>query len=91
MDSQNKREFNRQLDQSHGSFELVLSPVILGLVGWWLDGRFGSGPWMTIGAAALGLVGATIKIVFVYRAKMAKLADERSASRPPVPASRIAA
>ena len=62
----------RQLDNSHGSFELVLSPVILALAGWWIDGKVGTSPWFTVVGALLGVIGATIKIVLAYRADMAR-------------------
>jgi F0F1-type ATP synthase assembly protein I len=64
-------ELTVQLNQSHGSFELVLSPLILALLGLWLDRTLGTGPWLTIAAAVLGLVGASVKIYFEYRSKMA--------------------
>ena len=33
-------EVNSGLWRSHGGFELVLSPLLFGLLGWWLDRRF---------------------------------------------------
>lgn len=71
------------LHQSHGSFELVLSPTILALGGWWLDGRLGTGPWIAVVAAVVGLVGATIKLIVGYRAQMERYARSTFApSRP---------
>jgi F0F1-type ATP synthase assembly protein I len=65
-------DVTRQLNNSHGSFELVLSPVILALLGWWIDARFDTGPWCTVTLAILGVVGATVKVVGEYRANMAR-------------------
>jgi F0F1-type ATP synthase assembly protein I len=62
----------RSLNESHGSFELVLSPVILAFLGFLLDRQLGTGPWIMVVAAVLGLVGATIKLVVQYKAKMAE-------------------
>ena len=70
-------DVTHQLNRTHGSFELVLSPVILALLGWWLDGRFGTGPWLVIVFAVLGLLGAVTKIVTGYGADMAKANAER--------------
>lgn len=78
MDATNQRELNRQLNQGHGSFELVLSPVILALVGYLLDARvFHTTPLFTVIAAVLGVVGATVKLFYGYRLKMAELAASR--------------
>jgi F0F1-type ATP synthase assembly protein I len=60
------------LNQSHGSFELVLSPVILALLGYLLDRQLGTGPWIMVVAAIVGLIGATTKLVIQYKAKMAE-------------------
>lgn len=76
-----KREINEQLSSSHGSFELVLSPVLLGLGGWWIDSRLGTGPWFLIGAAVFGFVGALVKTYYDYKLRMAAVADSARADR----------
>ena len=44
---------------------LIAGPVLLGLLGgWWLDGKFGTLPWITL---ALTTVGAITGPVMVYR------------------------
>ena len=70
-------KLTRGLNQSHGSFELVLSPVILGLIGLWFDHRLGTGPWIAVAAAIAGLVGATTKLVVDYKARMSVLSATR--------------
>lgn len=78
MDSTNQRELNRRLNEGHGSFELVLSPLILALLGYLLDSRvLDTTPVFTVIAAVLGVVGATIKLYYGYRMKMAELAAAR--------------
>lgn len=69
-------QMTQSLNQSHGSFELVVSPLLLGLLGWWIDGRAGTGPWLAITLAVVGVVGAAIKVYFEYRARMATVAAE---------------
>ena len=82
MQADETPRLTRGLNESHGAYELVLSPAILALIGFWIDRQVGSTPWITIGTAVLGLVGATIKLVVDYKAKMAlhaaKLADDRA-------------
>lgn len=74
MASANLRQINTDLSRSHGSFELVLSPVILALLGWWLDSRvFHTTPVLIVAFSVLGVVGATIKLYYVYRFRMAEL------------------
>ena len=74
MDVEQKREFNRGMNESHGSFELVVSPVILALIGYLIDTRVThTTPVITVAFAVLGVVGATIKLFVNYKAKMAEL------------------
>ncbi|MEX0769009.1 MAG: AtpZ/AtpI family protein [Microthrixaceae bacterium] len=63
-------ETTRQLNRSHGSFELALAPVILGLFGLWLDRRLGTVPVFLILFTVLGFAGAGIKIYYTYRYQM---------------------
>lgn len=70
----------QSLNQSHGSFELVVSPLVLGLLGWWIDGRAGTGPWLAIALATLGVVGAAIKVFYEYRERMAAVAADAQAA-----------
>jgi len=80
VDSTKQRELNRQLNQGHGSFELVLSPLIFALLGYLLDSRvLHTTPVITVVFAVVGVVGATIKLYYQYRTKMAELAAARPA------------
>ena len=36
---------------------------VFGLLGWWLDGRLGSGPWLLIGGVFLGFFLGTVSLV----------------------------
>ena len=69
-------EHTRQLNRSHGSFELALAPVILGLLGLWLDRTLGTVPVFLVTFTLLGFAGAGVKIYFTYRYEMAQHADD---------------
>ncbi|NRA75268.1 MAG: AtpZ/AtpI family protein [Planctomycetes bacterium] len=43
-------------------FQVVITFVVLALAGAWLDDKFGSSPWGTLGGVGLGLV-AMVKIM----------------------------
>ncbi|MFN8053081.1 MAG: AtpZ/AtpI family protein [Acidimicrobiales bacterium] len=76
-----KRELNMGLNSSHGSFELVVSPIVLGLGGWWIDSKLGTGPWFLIGLAVFGVVGAVTKLYLSYTAKMADVTEQARLAR----------
>jgi F0F1-type ATP synthase assembly protein I len=58
------------MHRSSGSYELVISPLLLALIGLALDRWLGTTPIITVIAAALGLVGACIKLYYGYSAEM---------------------
>jgi len=68
-DSQ-RRELTQQMNKSHGSFELVVSPLLFALIGYGLDRWLGTLPWITITFAVLGLAGAVAKIYYTYDLEM---------------------
>jgi F0F1-type ATP synthase assembly protein I len=70
VDSSERRELTQQVHRSTGAYELVLSPLILGLIGYALDRLFGTTPLLTIIFAVAGLIGATAKVFFTYKAEM---------------------
>lgn len=72
------RELTEQMNRSTGSYELVLSPLILALIGYGLDRWFATVPLFTVLLAVLGLVGACIKIYYGYSAEM----DQHDAEGP---------
>lgn len=68
MNLNQKREFSDGLfNQSSGSFELVLAPVILALLGLGLDRWIGTTPLFTIVLAVAGMVGSWAKQYYSYR------------------------
>jgi F0F1-type ATP synthase assembly protein I len=58
------------MHRSAGSYELVVSPLILALIGFGLDRWLGTTPVLTILAAVVGLAGAVVKIYYGYAAEM---------------------
>lgn len=55
--------------------QLAISVVVFFFIGYWLDGKFGTSPWCTIGGAALGATGGLIK--FLREAtRLGKQADQ---------------
>lgn len=72
MHAETKRDVTRQLNNSSGSFELVLVPVVLSLSGSWIDSHLGTANWFAVVGAVLGLVGATYKLRLEYLAAMAR-------------------
>ena len=74
------------MQRSTGSYELVLSPLLLALIGFAIDGWLGTRPVVTIVAAVFGLAGAIIKIYYRYTGEM----DAHEADAPWKPAGRIA-
>jgi F0F1-type ATP synthase assembly protein I len=43
--------------------ELAAAVGLLSLVGWWIDGRFGTAPWGLVVGAVVGLVGGMANLV----------------------------
>lgn len=72
---------SEQLQQSSGSYELVLSAVILGLLGLLLDRWLGITPVLTIVFTLLGFVGAGVSIYYRYRHQIATLQNETNELR----------
>jgi F0F1-type ATP synthase assembly protein I len=37
-------------------FEFVIAVLVPGALGWWLDGKFGSAPWVMLAGGLLGFI-----------------------------------
>lgn len=72
---------SRQLQQSSGSYELVLSGVIFGLLGLLLDRRLETTPVFLLIFTMLGTAGAAISIYYTYRHRISELQAEAAAMR----------
>lgn len=48
---------------SGAGLELAGAVAGLSLLGYWIDGKFGSGPWGILGGVVIGLVGGLYNLV----------------------------
>jgi F0F1-type ATP synthase assembly protein I len=69
-------EMTRSLHRSAGSFELALAPVMLALIGLWLDRTLGTGALFAVLLAVLGVVGASVKAYYSYGHSMRQLQEQ---------------
>jgi F0F1-type ATP synthase assembly protein I len=67
----NAPELTEGLARSGGSFELVVSAMAFALLGWWADAWVGTTPALTIAGAVFGFAGATVSLLYRYRARIA--------------------
>ena len=72
MDASQRRELNEQFRRSTGSYELVVSPLLLGLLGFLLDRWLGTVPVLTVIFTVVGLAGACVKLYYGYKLEMAE-------------------
>lgn len=70
------RDTTRQFNRSHGSFELAFAPVLMAVIGLWVDHRVGTTPLFIIVLAVFGFVGVGIKLFYAYRYEMAGHAEQ---------------
>ncbi|MFV0523118.1 MAG: AtpZ/AtpI family protein [Acidimicrobiales bacterium] len=75
--SQRRTSVTRQAKHSVGSYELVLSSLIFGLGGWWLDRRLGTTPILACSLATVGFVGSACSLYYRYKARMILANEER--------------
>ena len=77
MESSSQRELHDALWKSHGGFDLVLAPVMMALVGLWLDSVAGTTPVLMLVLLAAGVVGAVLKVYYDWKRRMADAVAER--------------
>lgn len=69
-------EMTRSIRRSHGSFELAFAPVIMALIGFWIDRTAGTMPIFTVALATVGVLGAFAKVYYSYRYQMQQLEEQ---------------
>ena len=52
--------------------EFAVTPILFGLVGWWIDGRLGTRPAFMIAFAAFAVVGLAVRAYYTYRDEIAR-------------------
>ena len=78
MSDRDRRELRQGAgDAFSTSFELIATPLIFGLLGWYLDGRFGLFPVLTLALAVVALSYGVWQLYSKYVASMDDLLDER--------------
>jgi F0F1-type ATP synthase assembly protein I len=82
LNDSHRRELSNDIfHRSTGSFELVLSPLILGFLGFLLDRAVGTVPVFTIAFAVAAMAGAAARVYYGYRYAMAQLTEAQQAQR----------
>ncbi len=71
----------KDLGQSTGGYELVLSGVLFALFGLWLDKRLGITPVLTIVLTIVGFTGAVLNIYYRYKREIERLEAETAELR----------
>ncbi len=62
--------------------ELVMTPILLGLFGFWLDSRLGTWPAFMFAFGLLGVAGVSVRTYYDYKARMAKEEEGKPWTRP---------
>ena len=55
--------------------EFVVVPLLFALLGYWLDGRFGTAPILVVVLGALGFIGVLVRTYYAYLTQ-SQLAEE---------------
>lgn len=78
-----KSSLGRDMGQSSGGYEMVLSGVLFALAGVWIDRRLGTTPLFIIVLSILGFTGAVLNIYYRYKREIERLDAETAALRNP--------
>jgi hypothetical protein len=78
----NQKEMRRLWGIGGMGLELAGAIVLLGLIGWFIDGKYGTGPWFAVTGAVIGIIGGGYN--FLRRAKaMSKAGSAQRKWSPP--------
>lgn len=84
MDAAKKRELHEGMQdgiaRGHGGYDLALTPLLFGLIGFWIDSKLGWIPLLTIVFTVVSFIGVILKTYFVYQFQM-DLETKRRQSR----------
>lgn len=73
MSSDRRDLYNGFGDTFTRAFEMVCTPVVFGLFGWWIDGRTGTRPLF---ALTFGIIVALVQLWKLSRGYMTKMDSE---------------
>ncbi len=76
-----KATLGRDMSQSSGGYELVLSGVLFALLGLWIDKRIGTVPLFTIVLTVVGFTGSVLNIYYRYKRDIERIEAETAALR----------
>ena len=63
--------------RGHGGWEMALTPVLFGGLGWLVDGWFDTRPIVTVLAVLVGLGGSVANQYYQYKYRMEVATEER--------------
>ena len=66
------------------AIEMIGPPVILGVLGWFLDSQLGTGPGLLIGLAIFGVAGVFARAYYEYQARAARHDEGKPWTRRPL-------
>ncbi len=81
MDAAEKRDLHDAIWRSSGGFDLVLAPVLIALLGLWIDSAAGTRPVFMLAFLAFGTVGAVLKVYYDYQRGMAEANAQAAEAR----------
>ena len=81
MEAAAKRDLQEAIWRSSGGFDLVLAPVLLALIGLWIDSSYDTRPLFMLGFLVFGAVGAVLKVYYDYQRGMESAAADAAAIR----------
>ena len=71
FDTRAKQQLNRGYsDGLARGIELVVAPLVMGAIGWLLDGWLGTGPFLAVGLGVFGVAGVFAKLWAGYDREM---------------------
>lgn len=87
-----RRDLNKGFgDGMSRAFEIAITPVVFGAVGYGIDLLAGTGPWFAVGLALFAVIGMFVRVWYGYDAEMRahEASSPWSASRPQPPAAPV--
>ncbi|MDE0700833.1 MAG: AtpZ/AtpI family protein [Acidimicrobiaceae bacterium] len=81
MDEREQREMRKGAgDAFAAAFELIATPALFGLLGWFVDSRLGLFPVFTLVLVSIVLVYETQKLCVSYRRSLDEALEQRRAT-----------